>query len=175
MKISIGKRFFAVFAGKISNDSYNATIKKLALLGKNRLCQIIPAKIVAGKFHLKTALAKTIEAIDSGDAFSQNPNIEFLVRIFGERQISKAIEKSVFGNEDLLLVIEENSKTKINKVMKSLGFEEKKVVLEKLGNNKVELMQIHGISEEELSATKDVKNNLEMLVVEKTSFVALEK
>jgi tRNA threonylcarbamoyladenosine modification (KEOPS) complex Cgi121 subunit len=175
MKISIGKKFFTVFSGKISNDSYNATIKKLALLGKNNLCQIIPAKIVAGKFHLKTALARTIAAIDSGVAFSQNPNIEFIVRVLGERQISKAIDKSVFGNEDLLLVIEENNKNKINEIIKLLDFEEKKQILEKLGNNKAELMKIYEISEDELNSVKDVKNNIEMLVVEKTAFVTLEK
>lgn len=168
----IGKRDFLLFTGQISNDSYSATIKKLTLIQREFFIQLLPLALVAGKLHVEAALEQGFSSIENRTSFSNSPSLEFLLRFFAQRQISRALEKSVFAKEPLLLVCEKKSAAKIRKAMRELDFQEKKMPLH--GNEK-QIREAFDISETEIAALGEKKNSLELLVVEKIALLNLEK
>lgn len=173
----IGKRNFAVFIGKVSNDSYSATIKKLALAQQKHFVQIVPARLCAGFKHAEAALEHAFSALDSGAAFSKKPELEFLIRFFGEKQLHKALEKARFGpGEALVFVVEATNKKDVDRAKNAIGFvEDKQCIVWKRGENKNDIMKEFGIGENELDVFLDMENALEELVIERVSMVALEK
>ena len=174
----IGNSHFALLIGKITTDSCSATIKKLALAQQHRFVQIIPARVVAGVRHLEAALEHATSALKNKTSFSKNLELEFLVRLFGEKQLEKALQNAKFEEgEELVLVAAEKSKTKskkeIAKIINNLKFKETKKF--ELGKNKKELIDFYKISQEEIETLSDVENAIEGLVIERVSFVALER
>ena len=168
----IEKDKFSILKGKITNKSYNTTIKKLTLVGENYFVQIIPAKLVAGTNHLFFALEQTFDSFENETSFTKKPVFEFLVRVFAKKQLNKAIKIAEFSDgENLVLIIKSTSKEEIEKIKKELNFEEKKF---EFGKNKEELMDFFGVSKNELEALSDLKNPLEEAIIERVSFVALE-
>ncbi len=195
-----GTREFAALAGRITNDSYSATIKKLALLNAqhdtpNRakspaghgkaagspdegdFAQIVPARLCAGYNHVFFALEHAMSAVDSGTAFSRRPELEFLINFFGEKQLHKAFEKAKFGQgEGLVLVVGAKNKKDTGRAKRALGFvEDADMELWQNGKNKMDLMAGFGIGERELEAVSDLGNALEELVIERISLVSLLK
>jgi len=101
----IGKSF-AFVSGQILTENYDATIKKLAFLGKKRFIQIVPARAVAGRKHLETALEHALSSFPSKTNFAKRPELEFIVRLLAEKQLEKALKKAEFADEPLVLVLE---------------------------------------------------------------------
>ncbi len=174
MPLKPGKMDFAAFTGKITTDSYSATIKKLAIASQKAGCfaQLAPCRVVAGKRHLNAALEHTFSAIGSGQNFAKKPELEFLIRLLGEKQLDKVFEKARFGNEPLLLVVEKKKPSKAREIMKEIGFVKQKFPF---GKNMEELMHLYSISEKGIETLRGLKSPLEELVIEKTSFVAMER
>ncbi len=177
MLTKIGNHEFEVLTGKITNDSYSTTIKKLALLnpaqktGNEGFVQVVPARLCAGYNHVFFALEHALSALDAGTAFSRKPELEFLIHFFGEKQLGRAIEKARFSDgEDLVLIV--NAGKSASDAAKELGFAEKKI---QIGKNADELMGFYGITKPELETAGDLQSPLERLVVEKCAFVALER
>lgn len=189
----VGKRHFAILFGKITNDSCSATIKKLALLNTefaswsrgqknagpgrqpaNRgFVQIVPTRLCAGEMHVLAALEHAISAIDKGTAFSHKPELEFLIRFFGNKQLTQCLEAAKFREgEELVLVVEASGGKNAVGVSRKLGFVEQEFDFSK---NRAELMRFYGITRQELDTLSDLSNALEEVLVEKISFVALEK
>ncbi|VVB99314.1 Uncharacterised protein [uncultured archaeon] len=172
----IGKREFAIAIGKFSTDSYSTTIKKLALLPPHGFVQAVPARLCAGPRHIESALCGTFSAFENKTNFSRKPELEFLVRLLGEKQLNRAITTSEFQNgQEVVLVFEVmgNKSDASKKIFMALGFEECKNLA--LGGNRKELMEIYGIGQSEINAVSGFAEPLEALVIEKTAFVALEK
>ena len=169
----IEKDKFSILKGRITNKSYNTTIKKLTLVGENYFVQIIPAKLVAGTNHLFFALEQTFSSFENETSFTKKPIFEFLVRVFAKKQLNKAIKTAEFSNnENLVLIINSTSKKEIEKIKKELTFEEKEF---EFGKNKGELMAFFGVSKNEIEALSDLKNPLEEAIIERVAFVTLEK
>lgn len=169
----LGKRSFAALAGKITNDSYSTTIKKLTLLNTKRFVQLVPARLCAGYDHVFFALEHAFSAIDSGTAFSRRPELEFLLHFFGEKQLERALGKARFEKgEELVLVIGGEGKNWAKAAGKALAFAEGKIPL---GQNHAALMDFYGITKSQAGAISGLENALEELVIEKISMVALER
>lgn len=169
----VGKHSFAVLTGKITTDSYSTSIKKLALLNEKQCTQIIPARLCAGEVHVLAALEHTFSAIDEGTAFSRKPELEFLIRFFGNRQLKQCLEAAKFSEgEELVLVVGTSDEKKVMEVCGELGFVEQEIDFPK---NKETLMKFYNITQQELDTLSDLENALEELVIEKISFVALER
>lgn len=177
--IKSGKRRYSLLIGRIT-EFYSATIKKLALIQKRGFAQIAPASKIAGVRHICAALEHAISAGENGSAFTKNLELEFLVRLFGEKQLNAALSKAEFGDEDVALLIESGAGAKATKkiveIKKALNFEEiKGIKASALGKNKKELMEFYKIGETELATLSDLDDALEELVIERISFVALER
>lgn len=173
----IGKRRFAAATGRITNDTYSATIKKLALLQEKGFVQLAPARLVAGKMHLETALEHAFSAIDSGQAFTKRPELEFLVWLLGEKQLYRAMEKARFGQgEGLVLVAEAKNRKYADAAKKALGFtEDRSPTFNQKEKNRNGLMREFRVTENELAPLSGLEDALERLVIEKISLVALER
>ncbi|MCR4335439.1 MAG: KEOPS complex subunit Cgi121, partial [archaeon] len=174
---TIGKHDYSLLKGEISTDSYKETIKKLTL-GFGVFTQVIPSKWVAGEDHIWFALEQSLDAFEQKIAFTKKPELEFIVRLLAQKQLSKALEGAEFGKgtefgkEPLVLVIGSSDKKIVSEIKEKLAFEEKEI---KLGLNKSELIKFFGIEEKEIESLADVKNPLEELIVERCAFVSLEK
>ena len=176
--IKAGKRRFALLIGKISTESYSTTIKKLTLVQEHVFAQIVPARLIAGKRHAEAALEHAVLALENNHAFTKSLSLEFLVRLFGEKQLGKALESAKFGKESVVLVIGAKSRKQIEGIAGMLNFRETKgsrpARNPQLSGNREELMRFYGISEKEIDAVSDLDNPLEELVIEKISMVALD-
>ncbi|HLC79080.1 MAG TPA: KEOPS complex subunit Cgi121 [archaeon] len=170
----IGDQFFAISCGKINNDSYSATIKKLTVAQRGNFVQIVPQRFCAGKNHFLIALEHATSALQSNQAITKNLLLEFLVHFFGKRQLDQVFEDAKFEQGEDLIAITDAKEKEHKKILQNLGFEENKSEKMNLQGQKKELMQFYGIGKEELGTLSDKKNALEELVIEKISFVALQ-
>ena len=171
--LKFGKTAFALLTGKISIDSYSTTIKKLTLAQQKGFVQIVPARLVAGKRHIAAALEHALFALGNGTAFSKNLELEFLIRLLGEKQLNTVLKNVQFGNEEVAIVARMNGGKKPSGLMEEFNFKEIKNF--KFGKNKKRLMGFYKISEKALETLSDAENALEELVIEKISFVELER
>ncbi len=167
--IQIGKKQFATTTGRITTDSYNATIKKLTFASSKGFVQIVPLKLASGTKHLKYALVKSLESFKNDSAVTKKPELEFILHFTAENQLNKALNKAKFSNESLVLICEKNI---FNEIKKELNFEEQKI---EFGKNKNELMKFYSISERELKTFFDLKNALEELIIQRCVFASFEK
>lgn len=174
--IKINSQFAGIKTGILNYDE--STIKSLLECNSpQNFCQIIPTGKAAGPMHVFTALESALDAVKNKTGFSGKPQLEFLIRFFGTKQLDKALKKTEFekGKNAAVLVCAAKTKTELTalfkKAEKNLGFTEKKIVL---GKNKKELMALYKISENELKTLKDLKNPLEATVIEKNSLVVFE-
>ncbi len=102
--------------------------------------------------------------------------MKFLIRIFGQKQLAKVFEAAKFDdNEAVVIVLEGNNAKKIKDNLQSIGFVEDKGKNVKFGGNKKDLMDFYGIGQSELDTLLDLDDALEQQVIEKISFVALER
>ena len=164
-------RFF-LLTGKITTDSYSATIKKLTLAQEAGFAQIAPARRIAGKRHLQAALEHSASAFESKSNFAKTISLEFLIRLFGEKQLGKVLAAAEFRDGEEIVLVGVGGAKKAAALKKEFGISETKF---KFGKNRRELMEFYGITQSELDAVSDLKNALEELVVENISFVALER
>ncbi|AJF59892.1 MAG: hypothetical protein J4224_04285 [Candidatus Diapherotrites archaeon] len=167
-----------ILTGSIKVNSVGSTIKKLSVYcsGKQfvQLCYAAPIASIDQVFF---ALEQTISAFDSGANFSKKQELEFLIRLTGRKQISRALDLTGLkkGMNTALLVIVASNEKEIKKIFNEIkmqtGFKEKKIDFKK---NEKELIKIHGILQKEIDALKDLKNPVQELVLEKIALVALE-
>ncbi len=172
ISLKAGNKRFLLIIGRITTDSYSATIKKLAMAQRRGFAQIVPARLIAGKKHLAAALEAATSAMRFKSNFAKTLNLEFLIRLFGEKQLGRAIEKAGFKDREPIVLIAEGGAEKLAALKKEIGISETKY---RFGDSKEGLMRAYGVSQEELGAVSDLKNALEALVIEKISFVAMER
>jgi len=81
----------------------NIAIKKVSLksnkgilgwLEQHPETQVVCALAVASRRHAEHAVMETLKAFAQGRNISRKPELEFLIRLTGERQLSKAFVKS---------------------------------------------------------------------------------
>ena len=168
----INEKYHSLFKGRITNDSYEESIKKLTLPSKDIFVQILPSRIIAGETHLFIALETALSSFENSSNFTKIPALELIVRILGKKQLNDALETAKFGKENLVLIIGSRKKKEIEKIKKELNFKEKNFTL---GKNKKYLEKLFSVSKAELNSLKDLKNPLEELVIERCAFVALER
>ena len=169
----VGKHEISILKGRITTDSYEETIKKLSIVPQKQFTQLAPLRVVAGENHILFALEHTFSAFENKTAFAKKPELEFIIRLLAEKQLNKALEKAKFKKgENLLLVVGSQNKKVIGETKTTLGFEEKEF---SLGENKKGLMELFKVSEGEIKALGDLQNPLEELIIERVSFVALER
>lgn len=60
----------------------------------NKQTQIIPEKLFFGEKHVQHTLLETEKAANSGTSICKKQQLEFLVRLVGERQIKVALKKT---------------------------------------------------------------------------------
>ena len=134
-KLKSVKRNITFLIGKITNDSYSATIKKLTVLQQIGFIQLVPARLVGGRWHLKVAIDHTFSAFERKANIARSEPLEFIVRLLGERQVGVALQKAEFGNEDLVLIFEKNAFADKKQLLHGLNFTEKKAKIEKKNEN----------------------------------------
>ncbi|MBI2598174.1 MAG: hypothetical protein HYW50_03185 [Candidatus Diapherotrites archaeon] len=171
--------FYAVKTGTANIIDYESTIKSLLEQNSRKgFCQIVPAKTVGSTDQVAFAIEQSIGAFFSGENFSKKPGLEFLIRIYGTRQIENALKISGLkaGKQSVVLACAHTQKVGLEKILKTaekiLHFKEKKIFL---GKNKKELMQLYGITAAEINTLKDLKNPLQQIIIEKNALVAFEK
>lgn len=172
----INSNFCSIKTGNINYKE--STIKSLlALNAGENFCQIVPANKACSFNQAFFAFEQATDAIEKKTAFSEKPELEFLIRFFGTKQINAALGLAEMktGKNTVLLVCAQKEQKKLDelfaKAKKELGFEEKKI---QLGKNKKELMEIYGIPKNALESMKGQKNALEKLVIEKNALVVFQ-
>ena len=119
-----------------------------------------------------SAIENTFSSFQSKSNFSKKPELELIIRLTGIKQLNKALQKAEFGKENLVLIIDSKNKRKIDSIKKELGFTEQKF---ELGKNKSYLVKFFNVTKKELKSLNDLKNPLEEIIIERCSFVSLER
>jgi len=65
----------------------------MKFLSKNQKTQVVDGKCFFGKKHVIHSLLQTLKAFRNKDSIAKNEELEFLVRLSGERQIKRALVK----------------------------------------------------------------------------------
>lgn len=167
----INEKYYSLFKGRITNDSYEESIKKLTFLPKV-FVQFLPARIIAGENHIFIALETALSSFETNSNFTKNPALELIVRVLGKKQLKEALEIAKFEEEDMLLIIGSREKNEIEKIKKELNFKETNFAL---GKNKKYLEWLFSVSKAELKAVEDLENPLEEIIIERSAFAALER
>jgi len=159
-------------------DYKESNLKSLLDLNSTQnFCQIVPLHLISSNDQIFFSFEQAQSAINSNTSFSKKLNLEFLIRLFGEKQLERVFYILNFkrGKNEVVLICFQNDKSKLNflfeKVEKILEFKEKKILL---GKNKKELTKIYGISKKEIQTLKDLKDPLGNLIIEKNSLVVFE-
>ncbi|MEM4256749.1 MAG: hypothetical protein QXD98_00115 [Candidatus Diapherotrites archaeon] len=121
--LKIKKKEFCLIACKTTTDSYDTTIKKLTLMQKKGFIQLIPQKFLKSKWHALIALDHVFSL---NQKIAKSKSLEFLVRVLGTNQLSKAlekVEKEFFLAKDFVLVFD-SKKFELKKILSNLNLEE---------------------------------------------------
>ncbi len=161
--------------GIINIDNIESTIKSLLELNQpQNLCQIVSANTIVCEKQVFFAIEQALSAIQNSTSFSKKAELEFLLRVYGTKQINQALDKAQLkaGKNEIVLVCCAKDKKELQELFKqaqkTLLFKEKKI---QLGKNKKELMKIYGISEKELKTLSDLINPLEAAIIERNALV----
>jgi len=135
-------------------------------------CQAVNADAVAGKEHLDYCVKKAVRAHSGGKNLAKEPGMELLLYLCGNRQISRALELGVRRGENKLVVvlIGANSKQAAMEVDALLESED---TIAYTPQKRDFLMELHGITAEELEATGE--EALPLLCRERSALLELEK
>ncbi|MBI4214603.1 hypothetical protein HY546_01280 [archaeon] len=63
-------------------------------LSKHSKTQVVSSRIVAGERHVIHCVNQTFKAFDAGENIASKQEIDFVLRLVGERQIRKALEQA---------------------------------------------------------------------------------
>ncbi|MEK6941415.1 MAG: KEOPS complex subunit Cgi121 [archaeon] len=175
-KLKVNSHFCEIKTGNINYKE--STIKSLLAINKNgNFCQIVPAQTVCSFLQAFVALEQTLDAQSNNTSFSEKPQLEFLIRLYGTKQINAALDRAELktGKNMALLICAHKSRQKLNalfsKAQKELEFAGQKF---QLGANKKELMKLYRVSNAQLQSMKGEKNALEKLIIEKNSLVVFQ-
>ncbi len=73
-------------------------------IGNHNLVQVVSPEVVAGPTHAKHSVLEVLKAFEQQNNISRSPEMELLVRLSGERQVSRALEKArVKGDEAVFI------------------------------------------------------------------------
>src|SRR3989344_3962474 len=90
-KLKINSHFCEIKTGNI--DYKESTIKSLLAINQNEnFCQIVPAKTICSFLQAFAALEQALFAQSKKTAFSGKLHLEFLIRLYGTKQINDAID-----------------------------------------------------------------------------------
>jgi len=118
-----------VFSGKIDGIEYVFALVKLPSnwsLPHSDECviQFVDPKKVFGEKHILHCILLTERAFRNGTNVASSPEIEFLLRLSGTRQINKAIKQLSPGSEALVVVFGENAKKCYENTKEQIGWTE---------------------------------------------------
>jgi len=178
IQLKLNSHICGIKTGIINIHSEESFIKSLLEQNyRHNFCQVVPLNKVCSRFQVFVALESAIEAIKNKSAFSKKLELEFLIRFFGTKQISKTFKyaKLKKGNNNVLLICAQKNQKALLKLFKKIEnvseFKEKKIVI---GSNKKELSDFYGISKKELKTLKYLNNPLEAAIIEKNALVVFE-
>ena len=91
MMHALGRNTFAELLSFSSADDPAAQLRSFRSAAKGAYVQTLDAAAVAGRDHLLFALKQTIELGESGQLLAEKAEVDFLLRVAGTAQISKAV------------------------------------------------------------------------------------
>ena len=173
----------ALKAGNSNIINADASIKKLlASAKKNKIfLQAFPLKPIASTQQIFFAFEQSFSALKQKTAFSQKPELEFLLRLSGKKQIKEIWQHFGLkkGRQEIVIVAAGKDKDKVKRALKEaeeiLGFKESKNLLEKnLKRNFKFIQSVYSIEAGQLQAFKGAKEKaLQQLVLEKMALLSV--
>lgn len=172
------KRTVKISGGKGKIDDVEEALEIVGDVDEKRgtISQLFNARMIAGKTHLIHASKMTLESLDSGNSFADDPSIELTCWVAGLRQINKAIDRVGIkeGQGEIAAVTIGKNENKVaeaqKKIFEKLGIKKDKESL-KITEKKIEkISDAFSFSKEQLDVS-----NLEDLIVEEVALLSLEK
>jgi tRNA threonylcarbamoyladenosine modification (KEOPS) complex Cgi121 subunit len=75
----------------------------MAFLSKNPKTQVVDGRCFFGKKHVLHSIFQTLKAFRNKDSIAKTQELEFLVRLSGERQIKKALARCKPGKRAVIV------------------------------------------------------------------------
>ena len=140
--------------------------------------QLLKVDLVAGFDHLFIALETALDSFEKETNFSPNREIEFLLRLFGKRQIDKILPLLESNTNKVILIVADKGQKEVDqafeRIEKELKFQEEKKLENELGKNVEELKKVFQITKE-TDSLKDLENSLEAAIIEKVALSTLQE
>jgi len=67
-------------------------------------CQVVDPGVTGGPTHIKHSVIEVLKAFEQGRNIARTKELEFLLRLVGERQVSKAVSKACVKNKEAVFV-----------------------------------------------------------------------
>jgi tRNA threonylcarbamoyladenosine modification (KEOPS) complex Cgi121 subunit len=159
-------------------ENTDNTLKELDQIKGSAVFQIFDSNQVAGWRHLYYSAVNALNAMESGEAVSDNLEVEAMLYASAQDQISKAIKMmgvTPKTKEIALLVISKDPKNIAQEIAKHLGEVDDNVL--KLDQKKYDrLRKTYSITEKALETFKGHKYEaLESLIIEKCALMSLHR
>lgn len=178
----IGNRYLFIKTGFANIDNVDAILKKLSVLQKEGIFQLFSIKPVVSLEQVVSAAEQATDSFERQANFSKNLSLEFLLRLIGTRQITKALEITGLKkgrNAVAIVACSSNRKSaeeSVSAIAREIYFEESTGVIERnLKYNSHYLKKIYGISNTQLETLKDLREPLKEAVFERIAILSLEE
>lgn len=96
----------------------------IAFLEKHEKTQIVNMMCVFGEKHVLHSVFQTLKAFANHENITRNESLEFLVRLSGSRQITKAIKASGAQQQSVFVCWDKNTDDVFNEFKKRFPFRE---------------------------------------------------
>lgn len=178
--IDLGDEIYACYLGlqKVMVDDPVKFMEKLKASFPHIIVQAINAKFVAGHRHLELVLKQTLEAKRRGILYAKSPELDLLVRISCDTQISRAIKTVGIekGVQNIVIVAlgKKECAESIKDGLRSYGKISDEVI--QLTTDKMRtLIRHHGLSKSYVKAVVQTKARLASVLAERAAVLASEK
>lgn len=159
-----------VVTGTVQIVDVDALLQRLRTVGEahGSLIQAVDARYVAGDEHLGRAVELTRRAIEVEDTIAEDPAMELLLYIAGTRQIDRALEIGIRGDEHPVAIVIDggDEEAAVAAIRESLPIDEVAG-----GCDEDRIADWFGITNAERAATTAT---LEALVTERVALLALD-
>lgn len=142
-----------------------------ALENNDSTIQLIDAKKLAGEKQIKFAVKVTNYSFETKSNIAETKDLEFLLRISGQKHIKKAIEMLDFTKSKEIAIISFPKNTEIFDKFEHLTGAKELVNHLKNNQDKETLIKAYNLQENELKLYKD---NIEDLIIEKINLITVE-
>ena len=147
------------------------------------LIQLFDATSVAGSTHLLFATINALKAFKQGRGIAQSLDVEVLLYVSAQRQISKAIRRTGLqtdGTEVAAVLIADDDRGLAEAEQRLMAFMPGKrddSVLDVSENKRKRLMELYGVTELELQAVSDssMEDVLPWLIVERCALLDVRR